>query len=109
MATLKLSRHVPLPELRTTLARTCPDLDLQSAGPGLTASQSRWVAAWVLTQRNQVQVVPMVRSLPMMLALLAIMLTGLGLLIYAVAVVPKQQAVVKRVTAALERELRATP
>ena len=107
MATLKLSRHVPLADLRATLARTCPDLDLQRMGPGLTASQSRWVAAWVMTQRNQVQVVPMVRSLPMMLAFLLIALTGLGLVIYAVAVVPKQQAVVKRVTAALDRELRA--
>ena len=107
MATITLSAHVPLPELRATLARTCPDLDLQRMGPGLTASQSRWVAAWVLTQRKQVQVLPMVRSLPMMLAFFAIALTGVGLAIYAIAVVPKQRAVAAPVAAALERELRA--
>ncbi len=78
-------------------------------GPGLTASQSRWVAAWVMTQRKQVQVLPMVRSMPMMLAFLALALTGVGLAIYAIAVLPKQRAVAARVAAALERELRAAP
>lgn len=109
MATITLSAHVPLPELRATLARTCPDLDLQRMGPGLTASQSRWVAAWVMTQRKQVQVLPMVRSMPMMLAFFALALTGVGLAIYAIAVLPKQRAVAARVAAALERELRAAP
>ena len=76
-------------------------------GPGVTASSSRWVAAWVMTQRKQIQITPMVRSMPMMLLLLLICATGLGLLVYAVAVIPKQQAVVKRVHAALARELTA--
>ena len=108
MATIKLTTPTSLTDLRAAVARTCPDLDLQRMGPGLTASQSRWAAAWVLTQRKQVQVLPMVRSMPMLLLLLLVALTGIGLVVYAVAVIPKQQALVKRVTAALERELRAT-
>ena len=108
MAKLDLPAPVSLDQLRAAVARTCPDLDLQRMGPGLSASQSRWVAAWVMTQRKQVQITPMVRSMPMMLLMLLVALTGIGLLIYAVAVVPKQQAVVKRVHAALERELAGT-
>jgi hypothetical protein len=109
MATITLSAHVTLDQLRAALTRACPDLDQQRMGPGVTASQSRWVAAWVMTQRKQVQVTPMVRSMPMMLAFLALALTGVGLAIYAIAVLPKQRAVAARVAAALERELRATP
>lgn len=105
MATIKLPAPATLDQIRAALTRACPDLDQQRMGPGVTASQSRWVAAWVMTQRQQLQITPMVRSMPMMLLFLLVALTGVGLLIYAVAVLPKQQAVVKRVTAALEREL----
>lgn len=108
MATLELTAPVPLADLRATLARTCPDLALQGMGPGVTASRSPWVAAWVMTQRKQVQVVPMVRSIPMMLLFLLVALTGVGLLVYAVAVLPRQRQVVDQVVAALERELRST-
>lgn len=107
MATIKLPAPVSLDQVRAALTRACPDLDQQRFGPGVTASQSRWVAAWVMTQRKQVSVAPMVRSMPMFLLFFLIALTGVGLLIYAVTVLPRQQAVVKRVTAALERELRA--
>jgi hypothetical protein len=107
MAKIDLPAAVTLDQLRAALTRACPDLDQQRLGPGLTASSSRWVAAWVMTQRKQIQITPMVRSMPMMLLLLLICATGLGLLIYAVAVIPKQQAVVKRVHAALARELTA--
>ncbi len=109
MAKLTLPAPHSLDHLRAALERTCPDLDQHRFGPGVTASQSRWVAAWVMTQRKQVQVVPMVRSMPMFLLFFLMALTGLGLLIYAVAVVPKQQALVKRVHAALERELATAP
>mgnify|MGYP001273956234 FL=1 len=107
MAKIDLPAAVTLDQLRAALTRACPDLDQQRMGPGLTASSSRWVAAWVMTQRKQIQITPMVRSMPMMLLLLLICATGLGLLVYAVAVIPKQQAVVKRVHAALARELTA--
>ena len=107
MAKIDLPAAVTLDQLRAALTRACPDLDQQRMGPGLTASSSRWVAAWVMTQRKQIQITPMVRSMPMMLLLLLICATGLGLLVYAVAVIPKQQAVVKRVHAALARELAA--
>lgn len=109
MAKIDLPAPVTLDQLRAALGRACPDLDQQRMGPGVTASSSRWVAAWVMTQRKQVQITPMVRSMPMMLLLLLVCLTGLGLLLYAVAVIPKQQAVVKRVHAALARELGAPP
>lgn len=107
MAKIDLPAAVTLDQLRAALTRACPDLDQQRMGPGLTASSSRWVAAWVMTQRKQIQIMPMVRSMPMMLLLLLVCATGLGLLVYAVAVIPKQQAVVKRVHAALARELAA--
>jgi hypothetical protein len=107
MAKIDLPAAVTLDQLRAALTRACPDLDQQRMGPGVTASSSRWVAAWVMTQRKQIQITPMVRSMPMMLLLLLICATGLGLLVYAVAVIPKQQAVVKRVHAALARELTA--
>lgn len=109
MAKIDLPAAVTLDQLRAALTRACPDLDQQRMGPGLTASSSRWVAAWVMTQRKQIQITPMVRSMPMMLLLLLLCATGVGLLIYAVAVIPKQQAVVKRVHAALARELAAPP
>ncbi len=108
MAKITLPAPVTLDHLRAAVARSCPDLDLQRMGPGLTASQSRWVAAWIMTQGKQVQIAPMVRSMGTMLLLLLVALTGVGLIIYAVAVVPKQQAVVKRVHAALTRELAAS-
>lgn len=107
MAKITLPAPVTLDQIRAALTRTCPDLDQQRMGPGVTASQSRWVAAWVMTQKKQIQITPMVRSMPMMLLFFLMALTGLGIIIYAVAVVPKQQAVVKRVHAALERELSA--
>ena len=109
MAKLTLPSPVSLDRLRAALARTCPDLDQHRLGPGVTASSSRWVGAWVMTQRKHVQVVPMVRSMPMLLLFLLMAVTGLGFVIYAVAVLPKQQALVKRVAAALERELLTTP
>lgn len=107
MATIKLPAAVTLDQIRAALTRACPDLDQHRMGPGVTASSSRWVAAWVMTQRKQIQITPMVRSGPMLLLQLLIFATGIGLLVYAVAVIPKQQAVVKRVHAALARELTA--
>lgn len=107
MAKIDLPAAVTLDQLRAALTRACPDLDQQRMGPGVTASSSRWVAAWVMTQRKQIQITPMVRSGPMLLLQLLIFATGIGLLVYAVAVIPKQQAVVKRVHAALARELTA--
>jgi hypothetical protein len=39
MAKLTLSAPVTLDQLRAALQRTCPDLDQQRMGPGITASQ----------------------------------------------------------------------
>lgn len=106
MPTMKLQNPTTVPDVRTALTRACPDLDVRPFGRGLAAAHSRWVAAWVMPNRNKVQVIGGVASKGMMLATLLIMLTGIGLPIYAITAMRKQQALAKRVTAALERELR---
>lgn len=106
MPNLKLSTAVSRDRVRDVLATRCPDLELRKLGPGITASRSSWVAAMVQVNGKTVTVMPWVASAAMMPLVLLILLSGIGLVIYAVAVVPKQQQIVKRVTAALEQELR---
>lgn len=106
MPTIKLDAPTTTDTVRAALTRTCPDLDLRPLGKGLSAAHSRWVAAWIMPQGKRVQIIGNVGSKGMMAALLLILLTGIGLPLYAILVVRKQQALAKRVHAALERELR---
>lgn len=106
MPNLKLSQPVSRDRVRDVLATRCPDLELKKLGPGLTASTSPWRAAMIQVNGKTVSVFPSVASAAMFPLMLLIMLTGIGLVIYAVTVIPKQQAIVKRVHAALEQELR---
>jgi len=105
MTNIKVPEPVSKEQIRTLLQTSCPDLDLGSVGPMLTASSSRWVAAAINTQGKTVTVMPLVRDMLTLLAMLLIMLTGVGLVIYAVAVMPKQKALADRVRAVLAREL----
>jgi hypothetical protein len=106
MPNIKLATAVSRDKVRDILATRCPDLEVNRLGPGLTASRTKWVAAMVQVNGRTISVIPSVASVPMFLVMLLIMLTGLGLVIYAVAVIPKQQEIVRRVTAALQQELK---
>lgn len=106
MPNLKLSTAVSRDRVRDVLTTRCPDLELKKLGPGFTASRSPWVAAMVQVNGKTVSVAPWVASAPMTLVMLLILLSGIGILIYAVAVIPKQQQIVKRVHAVLDQELR---
>ncbi len=108
MPKITLPAPVSRDQLRAALTRTCPDLEQNRMGPGVSASTSRWVAAWVMPQKKQIHINPGIRSVPMMLLFLLMALTGIGIVIWAIAVVPKQQALIKRIHAALERDLLAT-
>ncbi len=105
MPNIKISNPVSKDQLREIVRVGCPDLDLSSLGPSFTASSSRWAAAAVNVQGKTVTVMPMVRDMVTMLLLLVIALTGIGIVIYAVAVIPKQKTIVDRVSALVEREL----
>ena len=71
----------------------------------LSAERRRVALATTAVIALSLSVIPSVASIPMFIVMLLIMLTGLGLVIYAVAVIPKQQEIVRRVTAALQQEL----
>lgn len=105
MANIKVAEPVSKDQIRSLLQARCPDLDLGSVGPMITASSSRWVAAAVNSQGKTVTVMPLVRDMPAMLGMLLIMLTGLGLVIFAVTVMPKQRALADRVEGILSAEL----
>jgi len=105
MSNIKVAETVSKDQLRTLLQARCPDLDLGSVGPMLTASSSRWVAAAVNSQGKTVSVMPLVRDVPAMLGMMLIMLTGVGLVIFAVTVMPKQRALAQRVHGVLSAEL----
>ncbi|MCH9686744.1 MAG: hypothetical protein K0V04_35250 [Deltaproteobacteria bacterium] len=105
MPNIKVTTPLTKDQIREIVRVGCPDLDLSSLGPGLTASRTRWVAAAINTQGKTVTVMPMVRDMTTLLLLLLVMITGIGLLIYAVVVIPKQKELVTRVTALLKREL----
>ncbi|MEM7156596.1 MAG: hypothetical protein AAF799_27360 [Myxococcota bacterium] len=105
MANIKVAEPVSKDQIRSLLQARCPDLDLGSVGPMITASSSRWVAAAVNSQGKTVTVMPLVRDMPAMLGMLLIMLTGLGLVIFAVTVMPKQRALAERVEGILSAEL----
>jgi hypothetical protein len=104
MPNIKVAETVSQDEIRSLLRARCPDLDLASVGPMLTASSSRWVAAAVNRQGKTVSVMPLVRDVPAMLGMLCIMLTGVGLVIFAVTVMPKQRALAERVHGVLSAE-----
>jgi hypothetical protein len=106
MPTIKLDAPASKDQIRDVLRRRCPDLDLMNLGPMITASESRWIAAAINPQRNNVYVMPMVRSMPMFLLFFLMALSGIGIVIYAVTAAPRQKQVAERVTAVLERELR---
>ena len=105
MPNVKVAETVSKDQLRTLLQARCPDLDLGSVGPMLTGSSSRWVAAAVNSQGKTVSVMPLVRDVPAMLGMLLIMFTGIGLVIYAITVIPKQRALAERVHGVLSAEL----
>jgi|GEM_PF-3307951 len=105
MPNIRVSSPVSEARVHDIVAQGCPDLDLGRLGPMITASRSAWVAAAIGTRGRTVTVNPWVRDpLTTGLALL-LLLTGIGLPIYAVFVLSKQRAVVDRVTAVLQRAL----
>lgn len=105
MASIKLQKPVSKDETRAILARRCPDLDLGTLGPTITASSSPWVAAMISVDKRTISVAPMVANMKMLLLFVLIAFTGIGIVLYAVLAVPKQLQVARRVEAALAQEL----
>lgn len=105
MPPIKLSSPVAKDRVVQLVRTHLPDLDLGSLGAGVTVASSRWVAAAIWVNKKAVNVMPSMRS-PQMFALFVLMaLTGIGLAIYAVAILPKQKALADRVEGVLRREL----
>ncbi len=102
---LKLTQDIDQAQLREILAQGCPDLDFGSIGPALIASSSAWVAAAININKRTVSIIPMVRDLKMLLLMLLIMFSGIGLILYAIVIMPKQRALSERIYALLGREL----
>ena len=102
---LQLTQDIDQAKLREIIAQGCPDLDFNTLGAALIASRSAWVAAAVVVNRRTLSVMPFVRDGKMALAMLLIMFTGIGLILYAVVIMPKQRALADRIHALLEREL----
>ncbi len=108
MATnIKLHSPASIDAIREIVRQGCPDLEVGRLGPALVASRSAWVAAAISVQGKTISVMPMVRDAKMMLLMLLVLVSGVGLLLYAIMAIPKQQEVTKRVHALLSRELEA--
>ena len=107
MPNIKLQAPVSKDQVREIIGRRCPDLDIGSMGAGLTAYSSPWVAAMIGVNKKTLSFAPMVASMKMFLLFFLIAVTGIGLVIYAVSVIPKQQALVKRVHAVIAEEVAA--
>lgn len=102
---IKLPAPVSKDHVRDIVIQACPDLEVGTLGPALIAARSPWVAAAIMVQGKTVSVGPAVRDAKMMLLMLLILLSGVGLILYAILAIPKQQEVAKRVYSLLSREL----
>lgn len=107
MSAIKLSSPVAKDHVVALLRAHCPDLDVGRLGAGVSAASSRWVGASIWINKKAITVIPSMPSIPMLLVFLLIVLTGLGLVVFAVAILPRQRALAERVEAMLRRELPA--
>lgn len=105
MSAIKLSAPVTKDHVVSLVRTHCPDLDLGRLGAGVSVATSRWVGASIWINKKSVTVAPSPPSIPMFLVFLLMALTGLGLVVYAVGVLPKQRALAARVEGVLRREL----
>ena len=105
MPNIKLAQPVSKDEVRAIIRDRCPDLQLASLGPAITAGTSAWVAAWITVNRKTLSVAPSVANMKMFLLFMLIALTGVGIILFAVLVMPRQMEMSRRVTAALRAAL----
>lgn len=105
MSNIKISEPVSRNQIRDILSRRCPDLELGSLGPMLTASVNGWGGASVAVNKKVVSVGPAPRTGGVFALTMFICLTGVGLIIFAVTVLPKWLDTARRVKAVLAEEL----
>lgn len=105
MPPIKLSSPVAKDRVVALVRTHLPDLDLGSLGAGVTVSSSRWVGSSIWINKKSVSVIPSMRSIPMFLLFALMAATGIGLAIFAIAILPKQRALAARVEGVLRREL----
>lgn len=105
MSNIKLAQPLTKDEVRAIIRQRCPDLDLGTLGPMLTAYASAHVAAMIGVNKKVLSVAPGVSSGRHFAVFALIAITGIGLILYAAFVVSKQVKLARRVEAALRQHV----
>ena len=106
MGALKLAEKLDKKRVQDHLQSNLPDTLTIKNFPGpvaFTIGESAFVAALVTVNGKRINTMPWAHGFGMSWVMILIMLSGIGLIIYAVVAIPKQKKIVEQVETELEK------